>query len=71
MTFDETIAMIRKAKDLYELTGDVVLNEAIRIISPLLAAPEAPLSLQQQTAMTYLVSTIRQYHELFGYPSEE
>lgn len=70
MTFDETFTMIGHAHRIYEVTGDVMLKEAIKVLSPLLANPETCLSLQQQTALTYVSKTIEQYHCLFGYPSE-
>lgn len=71
-TFDETLALITKAKQLYELTDDVMFREAIKVLSPLLTDGDAghPLSIQQQTALTYLSRSMDQYNGLFG-PARE
>ena len=70
MNFDETFSTISHAHKIFEITGDVMLKEAIKVRSPLLADPEGALTLQQQTALTYVSKTVEQYHCLFGYPSE-
>ena len=65
--FTETLDMTEKAKQLYELTDDVMFREAIKVLSPLLAEDaETPLSIQQQTALTYLSRSMDQYNGLFG-----
>lgn len=70
-TFNETLAMIEKAKQLYELTDDVMFKEAIRVLSPLLVADGEPdLTIQQQTALTYLSRSLDQYNGLFGHAQE-
>ena len=72
-TFDDTLNIITQAKMLHERTDDVMFKEAIKILSPLLVAdsPNPDLTLQQQTALTYISRSLDQFHGLFGYPSEE
>lgn len=71
MTFDSTLAMIGLAKKIHEITDDIMLKEAIKILAPLLGMEgDTPLSIQQQSAAIYISRTIDQYHGLFGYPSE-
>lgn len=71
-TFNETLAMIEKAKQLYELTDDVMFREAIKVLAPLLTetSGEPDLSIQQQTALTYLSRSMDQYNGLFGHAQE-
>jgi hypothetical protein len=70
-TFNETLDMIDKAKQLFELTDDVMFREAIKVLSPLLAEEgDADLTIQQQTALTYLSRSMDQYNGLFG-PARE
>ena len=70
MNFEETLSTIEWAKKLHTLTDDVMFHEAIKILAPLLGVDERPLTLQEQNALTYVSSSIRQYRALFG-PSAE
>lgn len=70
MTFDDMIKTINDAKLLLDTTSDPMFREAIKILSPLLAEePDKPLSIQQQTALTYVSRSMEQYYALFGHPS--
>jgi hypothetical protein len=70
MTFDGMLKTIREAKMLSNLTHDVMFDEAIKVLSPILAEePDMPLTIQQQTALTYVSRSMEQYHALFGRPS--
>lgn len=71
-TFTETLHLVDNAKTLYGLTGDVMLQDCIRVLAPLLAedsqTPE--LTRQQHNALTYLENTITQYNGLFGHSQD-
>ena len=72
-TFTETLRIIEQAKMLHSKTDGLMFREAIKILSPLLAEDvENPgLTIQQQTALTYVSRSLDQFHGLYGYPSEE
>ena len=71
-TFTETLRIIEQAKMLHSKTDDVMFKEAIKILTPLLAedAENPSLTMQQQTALTYVSRSLDQFHGLYGYPSE-
>lgn len=71
-TFTETLRIIEQAKMLHSKTDDVMFREAIKILTPLLAedAEDPKLTMQQQTALTYVSRSLDQFHGLYGYPSE-